>query len=250
MNAASIIAEVSLKAGVMLMKSGAEVYRVENTMERIAYSFNPCTQCMAYVTLTGAIVTVSAQGETITRMARIENIGNNLHQIHQINALSRRCEQRDMTPEETLATLHQIEDQEPYSSFAKVITGAVGAVGFGIFFGGNWKDMLAIFVIALVVQILGSFFEKIGLNEFLALMVQAGVTAAGCLWLNKAISGTNFDTMILSVLMLLVPGMVLTNAIRDTLTGNYLSGFVCFAKALFVGAFIAVGACVVLYGRI
>ena len=51
----------------------------------------------------------------------------------------------------------------------------------------------------------------------------------------------SIDTLIISVIMLLVPGLAITTAIRDTVSGDLVSGLARTAEALFVAVAIALG---------
>lgn len=250
MHEADLIAEAVLKAGVMLLKSGAEVYRVENTMDRLGKSFIQTRECMSYVTLTGAFVTLTTSRASVTRMARVEETGYNLHRINEINTLSRECLRCPMTPEDVIERLEAIEAEAPYRARVKILSAGAGAAGFGVFFGAEAAELIGIFLIGLLVAGSAQLFERFKVNTFLITLFQAAIAAEACLLYTRYTDGLSLDIMIISVLMLLVPGMTLTNGIRDMLSGNYLSGAVCLAQAMFIGAFIALGAGLALYGRI
>lgn len=81
-----------LRAGTLLMSSGAEVYRVEETMTRLGHAIPGVDSCIAYVTVTGIICSIEYQGQTVTRIARMKDSKRNLSIVNAINDLSRKSE--------------------------------------------------------------------------------------------------------------------------------------------------------------
>lgn len=235
------ILNVSLRAGVLLLKSGAEVYRVEDTVVHIAESFNGVESAVAYVTATGIMVSVVMNGVSHVNLERVQNIGRDLHRINMINTLSRNCVSRHYTVTEVSKQLDQIEKSSSYSSLMKGIFGAIGAFGFCIFFGGTWLDMFYVFIIGFIVRMTEAFFNRFDVNPFFITIGTSFVSVLACRLCAMLVFKVHMDTMIISVLMLLVPGLIITNAIRDTLYGDYLSGIVRFTDALVISIAIAIG---------
>ena len=59
---------------------------------------------------------------------------------------------------------------------------------------------------------------------------------------------SNADKVIIGVLMNLVPGIALTNCIRDILAGDLMSGVAKIAEVFLIAVFIALGAVMAVYG--
>lgn len=239
-----------LNTGVMMLKDGSEVFRVEDTMNRMGRTFPGITNCTAYVTLTGVMVSISTKDQSLTKIARVHSIGHNLERIAALNQLSRDCAAEHESPDQIMARLSAISREPVWGSKIQIVGGALGALGFGIFFGCNFIECVLIFCAALLVQALGWWLDKYGANSYLEVLLQTLLASYILVTLNRLLFGLHMDAMLLSVLMLLVPGMTLTSAIRDILTGNYVSGNARLAQALLIGIFIALGAAIVLYGAI
>lgn len=235
------IAGLMIRAGTILLSSGSEVYRVESLMDRIGDSFPVVDSCTAYVTLTGIMVTVTGGEQSATKICRIRSIGNNLAKIKSINHLAHDLSLHPVSAAELSKMLDEVEKIPEYKDWQNAIYAALGSAGFGIFFQLSWIDVLFTFVCALLTQIAGLILQHFTFNNFLKILLQSFLAGA-CVRLIVLLRPVCQEgTMLLSVLMLLVPGMTLTNALRDTLTGNYLSGLSRLTVAMLTGISIAIG---------
>ena len=85
-----LLAETALLAGEIMLVSGAEIYRVEDTMIRILRT-SGLERAEAFVVATGIIVTLSdPQIKPISLVRRVSEKNTNLGNISEINEISRR----------------------------------------------------------------------------------------------------------------------------------------------------------------
>ncbi|WP_286356486.1 threonine/serine ThrE exporter family protein [Ileibacterium valens] len=236
------IAETIIQAGSMLLTAGAEVYRVEETMQRMGLSIEGVKECNPYVSATGIMCTVCTEDEMATKVARIYSSERNISIINAINSLSRKCVHDHLNVLEIDRELNQIKHIPVYHAQMKSLFGAIGAGGFAVFFYGGLMDVAASFVIGWVIRECGLYFEKIRLNPFLIIIVQSFVAAIIARISHYLSMDCDVNTIIISTLMLLVPGLSITNGIRDTMMGDYLSGLVRFTESFVIAASIAIGA--------
>ena len=105
-------------------------------------------------------------------------------------------------------------------------------LGYGIapaffcpLFGGGFWDSLSAFFCGLVVGTCLLFGGRwLGSNSFLRTLVCSGIASLLSLLLVRAGLGNNVDLVTIGVLMLLVPGVALTNAMREIVAGDTYSG--------------------------
>lgn len=235
------MATVMVQTGRILLESGSEVARVEKTMDIIGNSVNDIESAISYVTMTGLMVTVSSHGVVATKIARIHEVGHDLAKIRRISTLSHRAQTDSMTPEELLEELEIIDKTPQYKPWQFVLFAAIGAAGFGIFFDEPLSSIPWIFGSALLVQLIGVYLDRHHINSYLKLLLEAGCAAVFCYYSSLLSPESQYNSMLLSVLMLLVPGMTLTNSLRDFMSGNYVAGSSRFTEALLVGISIAMG---------
>lgn len=228
-------------AGKLLIESGAEIYRVEETMVRLCTSFEGVKDAESFVTPTGLMFSINVHGKTSTKIMRVHSRGVDLHCIDCINALSRQAAQTAFTIEELEKTLQAIAQEPRYPFSVTLFFSALSAGGFAIFFGGTMVEALFAFLIGLLIKWVSWLLERRDLNQFFTNAVAAGVVAVFALLFKYLWPTTDMDIVIISSIMLLVPGLAITNAIRDTVAGDYLSGVSRGVEAFLVAIAIAAG---------
>ena len=228
-------------SGKLLIESGAEIYRVEETMVRLCHSFHEVQDAESFVTPTGIMLSITVDGKTSTKIMRVHSRGVDLNCIDRINALSRRASETAFSLEELNQQLQEIGRKERYSFGMTLLFSALSAGGFAIFFQGSMLEAGCAFFIGLIIKAITWFMEQRDLNNFFINAIGAAFAAMVALGLHKLLANTDVDIMIISSIMLLVPGLAITNAIRDTVAGDYLSGVARACEAFLVAIAIAVG---------
>ncbi|MBS5883298.1 MAG: threonine/serine exporter family protein [Clostridium sp.] len=239
------ILQVAAYAGKIMLESGAEAYRVEETMNRICNSLG-IEVANSYATPTVIIASASYQGEIKSLVVRISSRSVDLQRIHKVNDLARNIVKNKLTVEELNDNLKEIEEERRYSNTITIFFSAVGAFGFVFLFGGSLRDAIAAFLIGIVVKYFSIKGEKIGLNSFFNTSICAGILAFLAIISIKIGLAFDMDKVIIGSIMLLVPGLAITNAIRDTVAGDLVSGLARGAEAFLTAIAVAVGTGVVL----
>lgn len=230
--------ECCLLAGKLMIESGAETYRVEDTMARMA-STRYMANVNSYVTPTG--IMFSAGSDNRTRVIRISSRTTDLEKIALVNAVSRRLSAGDLTLEEAYEELKIISKTNyMFPIFLQILAAAVASPCFLLLYGGEWKDAPYASIaggagLALLILIHEQTKVKF-FSEFIA-SVLIGIIALNSVNLGF---GQDLDLIIIGAVMPLVPGLLITNAVRDLMAGNFVSGLSKGAEA-FLTAF-AIGA--------
>lgn len=228
-------------AGKLLIESGAEIYRVEETMVRLCTGFSDVQDAESFVTPTGIMLSVTVHNKTSTKILRVRSHGVNLNCIDKINDLSRRIQSEHISLDEVKKELQDIAAEKRYGFWPTLFFGALSAGGFAIFFHGTWKEAICAFFIGLVIKSTTWFMEKKELNGFFTNAIGAGIAAFCALGFQTLWSYLDMDIIIIASIMLLVPGLAITNAIRDTVAGDYLSGVSRAVEAFLIAVAIAAG---------
>lgn len=239
------ILQVAAYAGKIMLESGAEAYRVEETMNRICNSFG-IEVADSYATPTVIIASASHEGEIKSLVVRILNRSVDLQKIHKVNDLARNISKSKFTVKELKIKLKEIEEEKRYSNKVTVLFSAIGAFGFVFLFGGSLRDAIAAFLIGIIVKYFSIKGERIGLNSFFITSICAGILAFLAIISIKVGLAFDIDKVIIGSIMLLVPGLAITNAIRDTVAGDLVSGLARGAEAFLTAIAVAVGTGVVL----
>lgn len=236
--------ECFLLAGRIMMESGAETYRVEDTMLRMARSQN-IEDAQSYVTPTGIIFSL---GKTHpTRITSISTRITDLHRITLVNNVSRKLTSKIITLEEAHDELIMIEKTNYFLPMSvQVLAASIASAAFMIMFSGGWADVPAAMVAGGVghytVSIVHDKTRVKFFSEFLAALIVA-VIATIAVYFHL---GNEVDKIIIGSVMPLVPGLVITNAIRDLMAGHFIAGVAKGMEALLTAFAIGSGVALVL----
>lgn len=228
--------------GRLLMTSGAEIYRTEESVSRLltAYGLDP----QVFSIPTCLIVSINTpEGTPVTRMCRIPAHGTDMELLERCNALCRRlC--REVPPlEEAQRLVAELDKRCKRFSARTVLLGYAAAPAFfALFFCGGIRDSLSAAVAGLAVGACVLFGRRfIGSNIFFRTVICSAVAALAALLLVRAGLGQTLDAITIGTLMVLVPGMALTNAMREIMAGDIVSGLSRTAETLLVATAIALG---------
>lgn len=233
--------ELPFQMGQLLLENGAEISRVQETMERVARAFR-IDNFNVYVLTNAIFVTGTDQGvERTALMRHVPSTSTHLGRIIAVNQLSREIVQGYHTVGEAFGKLDQIRAL-PYSSLPlAVFACAVGSAAFSYLFGGSWFDAAVAFFCGVALELYLAFAGRRQMSKFLTnLSASALVTLCGGAMFSLGL-GNNMDKIIIGSIIRLVPGVALTTSIRDFFHGDYLSGAIRMLDAFLVGGCIAVG---------
>lgn len=239
--------------GKTMLRNGAETYRVEDTMERICKSRLGIKYANAFVTPTGIFLSLEFENEMLTYLIRIKSIKIDLNKIDLINEFSRQFVNSNMTIGEGLDELHALNDITGYNDTFKSFFGALASAFFALLFGGGLLDFISTYLVSLVVLYTINKIDQYKMTFFINNIIGA-LTASILSILAVTIGiGRNMDIIIIGSIMPLVPGVSITNALRDTMSGDFVSGLSRGMEAIFSALAIVFGVGVILniyYGRV
>ncbi|MBD3920610.1 threonine/serine exporter family protein [Paenibacillus sp. PR3] len=239
------VTEVCLLAGKIMMQNGGETYRVEDTMMRIAAAYGK-DNSHSYVTPTGILFAIDG-GAPGTRLIRINERSNDLRKVTLVNDVSRRISRGELTPAEACALLKDIDSKPPvYRPLLQVASATLASGCFLLMFNGTAADIVPSAIAggagftALVL-----FQRYVPAKLFAELLAAVVVGALACLFVSIGI-GHELDRIIIGAVMPLVPGLLLTNAVRDLMAGHLVSGLSKGAEAFLTAFAIGTGIAFVL----
>lgn len=242
-----LIFKTAILSGEIMLRNGAETYRVEDTINRILKTTN-FQVIESFVTPTGIIATLDDPSiEMITYVKRVNKRTIHLSKVTLTNDVSRRYCTNQLTIEEAYEKLNIIQNKPTYSNLIITLATGLAAGFFTIVFGGKYNDFIVATMIGSTLGLLDILYTKLEIYKFFYDIVGGCTIALIAILFTKIINiGSNIDLIIIGSIMPLVPGVSFTNAIRDTIEGNLLSGVSRGVEALIVAASIATGVGVVL----
>ena len=238
------IMDLAADLGYELSMSGAETFRVEDSMARVAASYGIPAEVFSIPNY--LIVSILTEtGKPITRMRRIGYHGNNLDAVEKLNALSRRICSSHPAPEEAMQWLDEVRKSIPYYSIPVYLLGNfLGALGFAMLFGCGSVDMLMSGICGILGGLLNRFMDRMKVNPFFETIFSAFFMALIAYGLNTIGIVKNVNSVVIGALMILVPGLLFTNAMRDIIYGDTNSGITRFVQVLLISMGMALGTAV------
>lgn len=227
-----VVLHALLDMGQALLTSGAEVHRVEDTLTRVAQAYG-AKSANIFVITSAVIVTLRfPNGRETTLTRRILSAGDtDFHKVEQLNALSRECDHGKITPDELQKRVQQII-QAPSRRW-QLYFGSVFASGcFAVFFGGTLFDGLAAAFFSVLICLMMEYLAPISLNKVTFYFFSALFTGCLIFLSTMLLPVLHLDKIIIGDIMLMIPGISLTNSVRDMLLGDTLSGTMRLVESL------------------
>lgn len=246
MNRLNTILNVALDIGELMLKSGAEVWRVEDTISRICNAYG-CDSSHVFSITSLIVATVTKNQNQVTQSRRIKGYETNLKKVEDLNELSRRICTDTPSVTEINEIIRSINAKDNLRLIRKFLAHIIISFVFTIIWGGQPKDAVAAVIVSLLIFGMDMFFNRIKINRLayaLLCSLVAGFAATG---LNATGLCLHTDKVVIGNVMLLIPGISLTNGIRDLLCGDIVSGLLRLCESILIAISIAVGFAIPLF---
>lgn len=248
------VLDLSMEAGRILLDAGAEIFRVEETIERISRAFG-IEKCSPFVMSTGIFLTAeNEEGEIYASVKHIPIQGAKLYRVAAVNQLSREIVEGKYTLEEAEERLEIIKNMPGKRPLVRILSAGLGSGSFCYLLGGKVTDMFAAFLSGVLLYAILVLIDK---REKKTSKIVVNCIGGFCVSLFAVLFyrlglGNAPGKILVGSVMPLVPGVSLVNAVRDFAEGNYIGGGVRFLDALMValGISLGVGLMYILYYRL
>lgn len=237
----TLLMELVSRIGCHIAMGGAETYRVEESVNRILTAYG--VESRVYSVPNSLIITVIVPGQPpMTQLCRMERKGNDLDAVEQYSNLGRRICAQTPDLETAMAWVLETEKQRKKYKLPILLLGyMLVAWGFSVFFGGSWMDSLCAIACGLLLGVAEHFMGKLKTNIFFQKIVAAFIMAVLAYSISAFGVIPNVDSAVIGTLMLLVPGLLFTNAMRDIIFGDTNSGINRVVEALLIAVAVALG---------
>ena len=212
-----------LDTGELMLDSGAEINRVEDTLTRLGQAYGAGMN--VFVIIYSIVITMSFPGSverTLTR--RILNpVSINFKRLERLNDLSRRCCADPMDLDHFADELNLVRG-ELFGNKRAFIGNMLGAFSFAVFFGGSAADGLAAAGFAVLIVLLEKFLVRLCPNRIIYNLIVSSVTGIAIGLFCRAFTSFHVAMVMIGDIMLLNPGVTMVNAVREMMVGNMISG--------------------------
>ncbi|MCR4710167.1 MAG: threonine/serine exporter family protein [Clostridiales bacterium] len=225
-----------------MLVAGAEVNRVEDSIERMLSAYDcPFDRVNAFITTTNIQVTFEdPKGDIITQIRRVKRSDTNFDRLDYLNDLSRYIcsEKPDL---ETMRSKYlEVMSRPNNPNWFRYLSGVMAAGGFTVFFGGSIFDGIISACVSILINFLLGYFKKFNINQMAIIFMTSIISGVASILL-CSLGLANLDKVLIGEIMLMIPGIAMTNAVRDMLIGDIATGLLRLANALLLAGAIALG---------
>lgn len=233
---------IATDVGFCLLENGAEIYRVEDSICRIARAYG-VQEVDVFAVPTTLIVTINPPGgHALTKTKRIYSRSTDLDRVYRLNDLSFDIVEEQPDLEEIRRRLDAIIRRKDYHIITQIVAYALSAFGFTLFFGGNFVDAICSLSLGAACWLLGRGLDFFKTNTFfINTLCSATIALMAVFWVETGVAD-HIDKMVIGAMMNLAPGVALTNSMRDIIAGDLLAGLAKLVEALLAATSMALGA--------
>ncbi len=233
--------DMAVDLGYELAMAGAETFRVEESISRCLAAYGVQAEVFAIPNYL-VVSIITEDGQPITRMRRIGHHGNDLDAVEKFSGLSRAICNRRPEPKDVPLWFDAVrKNLQAYSPAMQYLGYFISALGYCLFFGGNAVDSICSGICGLVTGLSIRFLDSRQSNQFFRTIASAFFLALLAYAMGALGIVRNPDAVTIGALMLLVPGLLFTNAMRDIIYGDTNSGINRIVQVFLVAAAIVLG---------
>ncbi|MCD8132107.1 MAG: threonine/serine exporter family protein [Lachnospiraceae bacterium] len=242
-----LVVRSALDIGEEMLISGAETVRVEDTISRICHSYYDCrVDVTSYMNAIFVSMDISGcdheEGcpSIVTQTRRVLSTSNDFSVLEDLNTLSRYICSRHPEYDEICERIAGIKRETP-NPYKLLLGYIMSAAFFAVMFGGSWLDALCSGLIAVCIFYLKKSVDRRLDNQLIRIFILALACGVGACLLHISPIPVQMDMIMIGNVMLLIPGLALTNSLRDLMTGDIVSGTLKLVNSLLIAVFIACG---------
>ena len=241
------VLELASVAGTLVLRSGGETSRAEDTVRHIfAAAGYPDSQMSCQPT--AVYLTLIGEGIRITTVRRVGPRSIDLSALNSVNDVSRAFSENRISAVDALAELNRLEAADGKTTLKgaafAAAAAAVSSAAFSVMYGGSANDAAAAACAAMIVSAVQSFLFRKGkgfIDQFIICMIGGAVIGALSVLAGEVLGFASTERIIVGAIMPLLPGLALTVSIRDTIVGDLVSGVARLAEVVMSGLALAGG---------
>lgn len=230
-----------LDIGESMLKSGAENFRIEDSLYRMCKSYGFVRYDVFVIPSNIQITVETPDGEILTQIRHIETVSTNFDFLDHLNNLSRYVCKNTPDAKELRQLYLDTMNQKPPHPAVQYIATAMGGIGFAVFFGCGFMDGIAAAIASVVLVIAGNWLGRRESNLLIYNMILSFLLEVLVIFLVRLGIGAHPERIILGIVMLLISALGTTNGIRDLLQRDFISGLINIMNSLLGAAGIAFG---------
>ncbi len=233
--------DVACKLGRCIQENGGEIYRVEQAIDFFMRAYNIDNAQIFAIPATIIVTIKGDDGESITQLERVTSISQNMNRLNKVNDLCRWVCRNTPDANVIYEKLKTINNSKKYSNLSDMLAYSVASASFCFFWGGSTFDAIVAFIAGAATELCLKFLKKFESNIFFSNLLSSMVIAIIAILSVKIGFGKDLDMIIVGAIMTLVPGVGITNIMRDIISGDVITGTTKIAEVLLIATAIAIG---------
>jgi len=241
-----LVMDTCLLAGEIMLKSGGETYRTEETMAHIARAAG-MHGVHSFVTPTSIILSYRFGDKDYTRMIRTPDRTIDLHKVTLVNEVSRKFVSGKITLREAYLSLREIDQRKKiYPTWLQNLAAGMASGSFTLLIGASWADLMPTILAGIVVNVSVALFEPFLRVKFFSEFMAAFMGGLVVLLFTTFFPQLRLDLMLIGTMLPLFPGIAVTNSLRDLMAGDLMAGTSRGVEALLTALSVAVATAIIL----
>ena len=229
-----------LDIGESMLKSGAENFRLEDSLYRMCKAYGFVRYDVFVIPSNIQITVETPDGEIITQIRQIESFDMHFDRLDYLNNLCRYVCQHTPDENELRKKYEEVLSRPPQRWFTKYIASVMGGTGFAVFFGCNFEDAVVAVIVSLTIAIVGGWLSEREPNLMAYNLILSFLSEV-------IIIGSHPERIMIGIVMLLISGLSTTNGIREILQKDYISGAINIMNSILGAAGIACGTALAMF---
>lgn len=220
---------------------GAEVHRVEESITRMCTAIGFVRTDVFIITSSMITSVHTSEGKSYTQTRRIINHTTDFECLHRLNDLSRRICENKVTTEDIPKELNLAVNCKKYPFWLECIFYSVIAGAFTLFFGGGVIEACVSLFIGAIVRFAILFSDITVSNKIFSKFLSSAIATSIAFAVLRLGWVPTVDNIMIGNIMTLIPGVGLTNALRDLFTGDSIAGLLRSIEAVLIALAIVAG---------
>ena len=234
------ILEAACRLGRNILENGGEIYRVEESINYFLEAYG-IYDAQIFALPATIIVTIIEDGEPKTHLGRVKGSIQNLDKLAKFNDLCRRACANVYPIEQVLEEIESIRNEKDFKFSTYLLAYAGTSAFFCLFWKGDVRDAIVAFICGIATKLCLEYMSKVKTNIFFSNAVASAAIAYIAIAFVNLGFAQHYDKIIIGAIMTLVPGIALTNVMRDIIAGDIITGTTKLSEVLLVAVAIAVG---------
>ena len=236
----SKIVDLALEIGYLLLTSGAEMERVDRTIQKVCDAYG-ATNIEYFTYPRFIILSLDYDNKTYTKSKKVRDKAPDFHRLEELSKTLDDILISKPDLDIIIQRVRMIYATRQFGIIAQMFCYFFGPAGFTIFFGGNFYEAAISGVIGVLILFLTLGVKKLTDTFFFPIVIYSFVMSFSVRMLGLFGLVQNVESMQIGLLMMVVPGLIITNSMREFISGEYLTGYSKLIEALLVALAVAMG---------